>query len=103
MLQLQFSEDSKLLLSASGDYTTRIWELQSGLELRRYRERAAIVYSASFTCNPDIVTASADKKLRFYKISSGRLVERSNRIISICAVWCVIEIIRWWPVLVATA
>ncbi len=73
VLDMQFSPDSRLLLSTSGDFTTRIWELEAGAEIRLYRERASINNSASFTSDPDIiVTAGTDKKLRFYRISTAR-------------------------------
>ena len=62
-------------MSTSGDFTTRIWEFRAGLELRRYREVGAIVWSGDFSCDPDVVvSANADKKLRFLRLSTGREV-----------------------------
>lgn len=70
---MQFSPDSRLLLSTSADFTTRIWELEAATEMRLYRERASINNAASFTSDPDIiVTAGTDKKLRFYRVSTSR-------------------------------
>ena len=71
---VEFSPDSKLILSGSNDCTTRVWDVDAGLELRRYRD-GAITWSGAFSCDPDIVvTANADKKLRFYRLSTGREV-----------------------------
>ena len=72
---VEFSPDSQILLSGSNDYTARLWEAKAGIELRRYREEGAAIWSGAFSCDPDIiVTASADRKLRFYRHSTGRKI-----------------------------
>ena len=45
-------------------------------ELRRYREHGAVIWAGAFTSDPDlVVTASADKKLRFYRLTTGRKIQ----------------------------
>ena len=48
-------------------------DVEAGLELRKFRGHGAMVWAAEFTCDPDlVVTGGADKKLRFFRLETGR-------------------------------
>ncbi len=69
-----FSPDGARLVSASDDYTARIWDVASGAELLSL-EHPGYVYGAAFS--PDgslIVTGSADGVVRLWDAASGAAV-----------------------------
>jgi WD40 repeat protein/predicted Ser/Thr protein kinase len=71
-VSLMFSRDGKRLLSAN-DRTLRLWDLESGKQLRRFEGHVAGVEWAVFT--PDqgrIVSAGADRTVRVWEASSGK-------------------------------
>jgi WD40 repeat protein len=71
---VRFSPDGKRLLTTAEDGTAKIWDAQSGRELR------TLVVGASVCCgsfSPDgrrVTTASYDKIARIWDVSSGRLL-----------------------------
>ena len=68
-----FSPDGKLALTASGDNTSRIYEVASGKELQVLRGHTSGVNSA--VLSPDgklALTASEDKTSRIYEVASGK-------------------------------
>ena len=76
--KLEFSPDSKLLLSLSLDGTGRLIDLvPPRQELATFRQDRNAIYAASFSPNTDegnytIVTGSEDKKVRFWPIDANR-------------------------------
>ena len=76
--QLEFSPDSKLLLSLSLDGTGRLRDLvPPRRELATFRQDRNAIYAASFSPNTDednytIVTGSEDKDVRFWPIDVNR-------------------------------
>ena len=74
---LQFSPDGRFLLSSGNDMCTRLWHLSQGKQVRELRGHRAMVWNGCFTSNPDLVaTTSADRHLRYYCLSSSRLLQR---------------------------
>ena len=76
--KLEFSPDSKLLLSLSLDGTGRLRDLvPPRQELATFRQDRNAIYAASFSPNTDednytIVTGSEDKEVRFWPIDASR-------------------------------
>lgn len=76
--QLEFSPDSKLLLSLSLDGTGRLRDLvPPHQEIATFRQDRNAIYAASFSPNTDednytIVTGSEDKEVRFWPIDVNR-------------------------------
>src|SRR5262245_9138194 len=78
-----FAPDGSLALSGSGqppraddaeaDFTARLWDLQTGCEVRRFTGHAGWVTGVAFA--PDgrrCVTASYDTTLRIWDLETGR-------------------------------
>ena len=76
--KLEFSPDSKLLLSLSLDGTGRLRDLvPPRQEFATFRQDGNAIYAASFSPNTDennytIITGSEDKKVRFWPIDANR-------------------------------
>jgi WD40 repeat protein len=69
---IDFSLDSKYLVTASNDTTARIWEAATGKEVRVFRDHRKAVNSAEFS--PDgslVVTAGDDAKIRVWEAATG--------------------------------
>jgi WD40 repeat protein len=72
---LAFSQDSKRLISGSGDNTAIIWDVESLRPVRRLEGHEDHVYAVAFT--PDglrAVTGSDDTTLRLWAVNDGRLI-----------------------------
>jgi len=76
-----FSPDDKMIVTASADHTARIWDVESGKELRKLEGHTDSVNSASFS--PDgtkIVTASWDTTARIWDVENGQeLIQFSGK------------------------
>ena len=71
VLSAAFSPDSKLIVTASGDGSARVWEARSGLQLAELREHKGDVNSAEFSPNGKfIVTAGVDHTARVWLVGN---------------------------------
>src|SRR5579871_2713903 len=67
------SSDSKLIVTGSSDNTARLWDVQSGKEIRTLTGHAHWVHSVAFS--PDgkrVLTGSEDKTARLWDVESGK-------------------------------
>ena len=72
-----FSPDGKRIVSASADNTVRIWDVETGKEIRKFEKHTDQVNSAAFS--PDgkrIVSASDDKTVRIWNAETGEEIHR---------------------------
>ena len=68
-----FSPDGKLALTASNDYTARIFEVASGNELQVLGGHTKSVISAVFSPDGKLaLTASMDNTARVYEVCTGK-------------------------------
>lgn len=73
------SADSRLLVTASGDHTTLVWDIASARVLREFRSEKA-AYSAVFS--PDgrrVLVGSADRTARVWDRETGRQISEVMR------------------------
>ncbi|MFB2921618.1 protein kinase domain-containing protein [Aerosakkonema funiforme] len=70
-----FSPDSKTLASGSRDKTIKLWDLQTGKQIRTLWGHSNWVWSVAFS--PDgktLVSGSGDKTLKVWQIPSGKII-----------------------------
>jgi hypothetical protein len=77
ILSVAFAPDGRRGLSGSEDRTLRLWDVNSGKELRRFDGHAAAVASVAFA--PDgrrVLSGSHDRTLRLWDVDSGKELRR---------------------------
>jgi WD40 repeat protein/ankyrin repeat protein len=85
---LAFTADGRYLASAGDDPSVRLWDVSSGLLVRKFSEHADSVNGIAFS--PDdqrLATAGADRHVRVFEVSTGRkLIEiRSTDTLNVVA------------------
>ena len=77
ILGVAFSPDGKYVLTAGGDDTARLWDVQTGAEIRRFTGHTGAVISVAFS--PDgqyALTASQDHTARLWDVQTGAEIRR---------------------------
>lgn len=70
---LAFSEDQKLIVSGSEDFTAKVWDFKTGEVVRTYRKHKSAVTSVDISSEHNIVvTGSADHSVVQWQINSSR-------------------------------
>ncbi|MCK5522475.1 MAG: hypothetical protein KAI83_05000, partial [Thiomargarita sp.] len=67
-----FSPDGRYALSGSFDYTLKLWEVNTGAEIRTFAGHTDIVYSVAFS--PDgryALSGSFDYTLKLWELNTG--------------------------------
>ena len=68
-----FSANGTRIVTASSDYTAKVWDANSGSELLTLKGHTSIVSSASFSADGTrIVTASLDETAKVWEVLSGK-------------------------------
>jgi WD40 repeat protein len=70
--EVSFSPNGKLLATASGDNTVKLWDTSTGLEIKTLRGHTDWVLGVSFSPNGKLLaTASADNTVKLWDTSTG--------------------------------
>ena len=70
---MALSGDGRLAVSASSDKTLKVWEVESGRELRTLEGHTDWVYGVALSGDGRrAVSASWDKTLKVWEVESGR-------------------------------
>ena len=79
------------LLSASDDFTAKLWDLRSGRRQQTFRAHSACVTHAEFALEGRrVVTASADHSLTLWEVSTGKVLATlpgHTGAVTCCSVW----------------
>ena len=71
--QVAFSPDSKILASGSLDHTVRLWDVQTGQQLKVLPGHTDWVYSVAFSPNGRILaSAGTDRIVHLWDVTSGQ-------------------------------
>jgi len=75
-----FSLDSRYALSDGGggfgDYTIRLWETETGKELRRFQGHTGVVFSACFSPDSRYALSGGDTTIRLWEIETGKEIRK---------------------------
>ena len=72
-----FSRDGKRVLTASWDKTARLWDVETGKEIRQFQGHTDMVWSAVFSGDGKrVLTASADKTARLWDAETGKEIRQ---------------------------
>jgi len=72
---LKFSSDSKIILTASWDYTAKVWNAETGSLLANLNAHSNMVNNANFSPdNKTIITCSSDNTAKVWNTVDGKLI-----------------------------
>ena len=72
-----FSSNNQFVLTSANDTTTRLWDIETGAEIRQYAGHTELVNMALFSSDAAfIVTGSADRTVRIWDKDSGEEIAR---------------------------
>ncbi len=72
---LAFSPDGRYIASGSRDRTVKVWDVDSGMELRTFARHNGLVKTVAFSPNGRFVASGGqDKIIRLWDITTGREV-----------------------------
>jgi WD40 repeat protein len=71
---LEFSPDGALLASASNDQTSRVWRLNSGVNVSTFLHKGSVKAAAFSSDGKLIFTAGQDKTIRVWQVSSFAVI-----------------------------
>ncbi len=73
VISVSFSPDGKTLVSGSRDKTIKLWNVETGKEIRTLKGHDSYVYSVNFS--PDgktLVSGSWDKTIKLWNVETGK-------------------------------
>ena len=76
-LTVAFSPDGKRLVTAAEDYTAKVWDVQTGRELKTLRGHTGFVYTVAFSPDAEgrwIASAGEDSTVKVWDSRTGELL-----------------------------
>jgi dipeptidyl aminopeptidase/acylaminoacyl peptidase len=69
---VSFSPDGKILASASGDSTVKLWDVNTSREIKTLKGHRSYVTSVSFSPDGKILASASSNKVKLWDVNSGR-------------------------------
>src|SRR5262249_340985 len=79
VMSVAFSPDGKYLVEGSGDGTGKVWETETGKEVRRFEEHSAQVLSVAFSPDGRYVLTGDSITMRLWEMETGKEVRWFNK------------------------
>lgn len=77
VFSVAFSPDDKYVLTGGYERTARLWDIESGREIRRFEGHSSFAWSVAFSPNgKQVLTGSRDGTARLWNIETGEEIRR---------------------------
>jgi len=76
ILAVALSPDGKRAISGSEDKTLRLWDVETGRELRRFEGHTGPVSAVAFAGQDAVISGSHDRSVRLWDLKTGKELKR---------------------------
>ena len=97
VISVSFSPDGKTLVSGSDDNTIKLWDVETGQEIRTLKGHDSFVTSVNFS--PDgktLVSGSWDKTIKLWNVETGQEIRTLKGMITLSGALILVPTARLW-------